>query len=113
MTVKISGACRNCGTPIRSKYGYCQRSAECKRLYKREESRRLGQTEKRRTYLRNWYVANRERVLARQKEYHAANPERLREYGQRWRAANPDYERKRLARPKLRGFLLERQQGCC
>lgn len=95
MPVKTVAPCKRCGTATRSTYGYCQRSPECRRLYSQEQQKQYDRSE----YQRRWYIANREHVLAQQKEYNAANREKRREYEARWRAANPDYERKRLAKP--------------
>jgi len=105
LIVETSTACRNCGTPAKSKYGYCQRSPECKRLYAKEQARELRKTEKRRTYAREWYLVNRDRVQEQSKKWreanrdavnagqrrrYAANPDSRRDYHRAWREANPE-----------------------
>jgi hypothetical protein len=98
MTVKTFAPCQHCGTPTRSIYGYCQRSPECRRLYNQKQQKQYD----RREYRQRWYAANRDRVLAVNKQWHAANRERVREYETRYRAENPDYGRQWRARPGRR-----------
>jgi 5-methylcytosine-specific restriction endonuclease McrA len=70
--------CLGCGIQIRvtSKYGYCKQNPEC---------------------MRQWaalhYAANRDAILAQQKEYYAANVERITAVNERWAKANPEKKR--------------------
>lgn len=86
----------------------------------------MGKTpEEQKAYHREWYLKNRERILARSKEYHAdpVNKERDRKVRAKYRAENKDKVRKQLRELKLRrdyGITYDRyteilhaQNACC
>jgi 5-methylcytosine-specific restriction endonuclease McrA len=79
--------CLNCGRPTTSKYGYCTRTPECNKLFKREAARAWywKDPDKGREISRNWYLQNPDKSREASREWKVSNPGKLREYERvRW-----------------------------